>query len=86
MTLCSDVNVSLCGTGYWRKQIDHICQHLKAHAQSNAEFRALVGEPKMGRVRSVAAQKVTVWKLLFQFLGKKCLVLFSFAINNYVHF
>ena len=38
-------------TGFWRKQIDHICQHLKAHAQNDAEFRALIGDPKMGRVR-----------------------------------
>jgi hypothetical protein len=40
-------------SGFWRKQIDHICQHLKAHAQNDAEFRALIGEPKMGRVRMV---------------------------------
>jgi len=37
-------------TGYWRKQVDHICQHMKAHAQNDAEFRALIGEPKMGKV------------------------------------
>ena len=37
-------------TGYWRKQVDHICHHLKAHAQNDAEFRALIGEPKMGKV------------------------------------
>ena len=39
-----------CTAGFWRKQIDHICQHLKAQAQNDAEFRALIGEPKMGRV------------------------------------
>jgi len=38
-------------TGYWRKQVDHICHHLKAHAQNDAEFRALIGEPKMGKVK-----------------------------------
>ena len=30
--------------------MDHICAHLKAHAQNNAEFRALIGEPRMGKV------------------------------------
>ena len=37
-------------SGYWRKQMDHICAHLKAHAANNAEFRSLVSEPKMGKV------------------------------------
>ena len=31
--------------------MEHICQHLKAYTHNNAEFRALIGEPKMGRVR-----------------------------------
>ena len=30
--------------------MEHICTHLKAHAQNNAEFRTLVGEPRMGKV------------------------------------
>ena len=30
--------------------MDHICAHLKTHAQNNAEFRALIGEPRMGKV------------------------------------
>ena len=38
------------GRGYWRKQMDHVCAHLRAHAQNNAEFRALIGEPRMGKV------------------------------------
>ena len=37
-------------TGYWRKQMDHITAHLKAYAQNNPEFRALIGEPRMGKV------------------------------------
>ena len=37
-------------SGYWRKQVDHITQHMKAHAQNDAEFRAKIGEPKMGKV------------------------------------
>ncbi|XP_076464677.1 double zinc ribbon and ankyrin repeat-containing protein 1-like [Babylonia areolata] len=40
------------GKGYWRKQVEHIYQHLKAHAQNDAEFRALIGEPKMGKMIS----------------------------------
>ncbi|XP_014668724.1 PREDICTED: double zinc ribbon and ankyrin repeat-containing protein 1-like isoform X2 [Priapulus caudatus] len=38
------------GRGYWRQQMDHITSHLKAHAQNNAEFRALVAEPKIGKL------------------------------------
>ena len=30
--------------------MDHITQHMKAHAQNDAEFRARIGEPKMGKV------------------------------------
>ncbi|KAL5008801.1 hypothetical protein ScPMuIL_014382 [Solemya velum] len=45
------------GRGYWRKQIDHICQHLKAHAQNDAEFRALIGEPKMGKLLTSTIQE-----------------------------
>ena len=48
---CPDTVLSMsCAAGFWRKQVDHICQHLKAHAQNDAEFRALIGDPKMGRV------------------------------------
>ncbi|KAK3597887.1 hypothetical protein CHS0354_029470 [Potamilus streckersoni] len=45
------------GKGYWRKQVDHICQHLKAHAQNDAEFRALIGEPKMGKLLTSTVQE-----------------------------
>ncbi|KAK7477462.1 hypothetical protein BaRGS_00031286 [Batillaria attramentaria] len=45
------------GKGFWRKQIDHICQHLKAHAQNDAEFRALIGDPKMGRMLTSSVQE-----------------------------
>ena len=36
--------------GYWRQQMDHICSHLRAHAQNNPDFRALIGEPRIGKV------------------------------------
>ena len=39
------------GKGYWRQQMDHICAHLKAYAQNNSEFRVLVGEPRLGKVK-----------------------------------
>ncbi|NXP75159.1 DZAN1 protein, partial [Ramphastos sulfuratus] len=38
------------GKGYWRKQLDHICAHLRSYAQNNLKFRALIGEPRMGKV------------------------------------
>uniref|UniRef100_A0A8C0IIV5 Double zinc ribbon and ankyrin repeat-containing protein 1 n=1 Tax=Bubo bubo TaxID=30461 RepID=A0A8C0IIV5_BUBBB len=39
------------GKGYWRKQLDHVCAHLRSYAQNNLEFRALIGEPRMGKIR-----------------------------------
>lgn len=36
--------------GYWRKQLDHISAHLRSYAQNNPEFRALIAEPRMGKV------------------------------------
>lgn len=37
-------------SGFWRKQVDHICAHLRCYTQNNNEFRALIGEPRLGRV------------------------------------
>ncbi|XP_067900692.1 double zinc ribbon and ankyrin repeat-containing protein 1 isoform X2 [Heterodontus francisci] len=37
------------GRGYWRLQLDHICAHLRSYTQNNTEFRALIGEPQMGK-------------------------------------
>ena len=51
-------------SGYWRKQMDHICAHVRAHAQNNAEFRALIGEPRMGKV-SGSARVTSSYGLLF---------------------
>lgn len=45
------------GKGYWRKQVEHITQHMKAHAQNDAEFRALIGEPKMGKLLTASLQE-----------------------------
>ena len=36
--------------GYWRKQMEHICGHLKAHTADSVNFRALVAEPRLGKV------------------------------------
>ncbi|NXL02268.1 DZAN1 protein, partial [Mesembrinibis cayennensis] len=40
------------GKGYWRKQLDHVCAHLRSYAQNNIEFRTLIGEPRMGKINS----------------------------------
>ncbi|KAF7650243.1 hypothetical protein LDENG_00129020 [Lucifuga dentata] len=40
------------GRGYWRKQLDHVCAHLRSYAQNNTSFRAVLGEPRMGRMVS----------------------------------
>ncbi|NXO78567.1 DZAN1 protein, partial [Sitta europaea] len=38
------------GRGYWRKQLDHVCAHVRSYAQNNLEFRTLIGEPQMGKI------------------------------------
>uniref|UniRef100_A0A672FJV2 Double zinc ribbon and ankyrin repeat domains 1 n=1 Tax=Salarias fasciatus TaxID=181472 RepID=A0A672FJV2_SALFA len=38
------------GRGFWRKQLDHVCAHLRSYAQNHASFRAVLGEPRLGRV------------------------------------
>ncbi|NXQ19300.1 DZAN1 protein, partial [Peucedramus taeniatus] len=38
------------GKGYWRKQLDHVCAHVRSYAQNNPEFRTLIGEPQMGKI------------------------------------
>ncbi|XP_077989605.1 uncharacterized protein LOC144443887 isoform X2 [Glandiceps talaboti] len=38
------------GKGYWKKQIQHIAAHLEAYAQRDAEFKAAIGQPKMGKI------------------------------------
>ncbi|TSK67233.1 Double zinc ribbon and ankyrin repeat-containing protein 1 [Bagarius yarrelli] len=45
------------GRGFWRKQLDHICAHLRSYTQNNSEFRALVGEPRMGRLISAVMEE-----------------------------
>ena len=30
--------------------MEHISEHLKAHAANDGDFRALIGEPRMGKV------------------------------------
>ncbi|CAL8334302.1 unnamed protein product [Lota lota] len=45
------------GRGYWRKQVDHVCAHLRAYAQNNPHFRTLLGEPRMGQMASVVIKE-----------------------------
>ncbi|XP_013986605.1 double zinc ribbon and ankyrin repeat-containing protein 1 [Salmo salar] len=45
------------GRGYWRKQLDHVCAHLRSYTQNNTDFRALIGEPRMGRMVSAVIQE-----------------------------
>ncbi|XP_033110853.1 double zinc ribbon and ankyrin repeat-containing protein 1-like [Anneissia japonica] len=45
------------GKGYWRQQIDHICGHLKTHAQNNTEFRGMISEPKIGKLISATVHE-----------------------------
>ncbi|XP_055977695.1 double zinc ribbon and ankyrin repeat-containing protein 1 [Sorex fumeus] len=45
------------GRGYWRKQLDHISAHLRSYAQNNPEFRAVVAEPRMGKLISATVHQ-----------------------------
>ncbi|XP_078227581.1 double zinc ribbon and ankyrin repeat-containing protein 1 isoform X15 [Callithrix jacchus] len=45
------------GRGYWRRQLDHISAHLRCYAQNNPEFRALIAEPRMGKLISATVHK-----------------------------
>ncbi|XP_041033376.1 double zinc ribbon and ankyrin repeat-containing protein 1 isoform X1 [Carcharodon carcharias] len=45
------------GKGYWRLQLDHICAHLRSYTQNNTEFRALIGEPQMGKIISATVHE-----------------------------
>ncbi|XP_068558838.1 double zinc ribbon and ankyrin repeat-containing protein 1 [Cebidichthys violaceus] len=45
------------GRGFWRKQLDHLCAHLRSYAQNNAPFRTLLGEPRLGRMVSAVIQE-----------------------------
>jgi len=38
------------GRGFWRKQLDHICGHLRGYTSNNVEFRSVVGEPRLGKI------------------------------------
>ncbi|XP_073413542.1 double zinc ribbon and ankyrin repeat-containing protein 1 isoform X2 [Dendrobates tinctorius] len=40
------------GRGFWRQQLDHISAHLRCYTQSDSEFKALIGKPRMGRIIS----------------------------------
>jgi len=52
VVLLHTVVVEFCA-GYWRKQMEHICGHLKAHAADSVNFRTHVAEPRLGKVRVV---------------------------------
>ncbi|XP_047194056.1 double zinc ribbon and ankyrin repeat-containing protein 1 isoform X2 [Hippoglossus stenolepis] len=45
------------GRGYWRRQLDHVCAHLRSYAQNNAPFRTVLGEPRLGRMVSAVVQE-----------------------------
>ncbi|KAK2817635.1 hypothetical protein Q5P01_025826 [Channa striata] len=45
------------GRGYWRKQLDHVCAHLRSYTQNNTPFRTLLGEPHLGQMVSAVIQE-----------------------------
>lgn len=45
------------GKGYWRQQMEHVCSHVRAHAQNNPDFRAIIGEPRLGKLITAAVHE-----------------------------
>ncbi|KAM4749933.1 LOW QUALITY PROTEIN: double zinc ribbon and ankyrin repeat-containing protein 1 [Anableps anableps] len=45
------------GRGYWRKQLDHVCAHLRSYTQNHSSFRTLLAEPRLGQMISGAVQE-----------------------------
>ncbi|XP_078492254.1 double zinc ribbon and ankyrin repeat-containing protein 1 [Ciona intestinalis] len=42
------------GRGFWRKQLDHICGHIRSYTNNNVEFRSVIGEPRLGKILGTA--------------------------------
>ena len=57
------------GNGYWRQQTDHICGHLRSYIQSNADFQQVLGQPSIGRIKTITlhtdGQQQAVMQILF---------------------
>ncbi|GCB61314.1 hypothetical protein scyTo_0012894, partial [Scyliorhinus torazame] len=71
--------------GYWRLQLDHICAHLRSYTQNNTEFRALIGEPQMGKVISATVHEdgyELSLRLNFVLAGNKVCVLWIKPLNQ----
>ncbi|KAK5608225.1 hypothetical protein CRENBAI_002203 [Crenichthys baileyi] len=45
------------GRGYWRKQLDHVCAHLRSYTQNHSSFRTLLAEPRLGQMISAVVQE-----------------------------
>ncbi|XP_053315833.1 double zinc ribbon and ankyrin repeat-containing protein 1 [Spea bombifrons] len=45
------------GRGFWRQQLDHISAHLRCYTQNNSDFKALIGQPRMGRIISATVHE-----------------------------
>ncbi|XP_070543641.1 uncharacterized protein [Ptychodera flava] len=42
------------GKGYWKKQIQHIAAHLEAYTYKDPDFKAQLGQPKMGKITAAS--------------------------------
>ncbi|KAM4903567.1 double zinc ribbon and ankyrin repeat-containing protein 1 [Sylvia borin] len=63
------------GKGYWRKQLDHVCAHVRSYAQNNVEFRTLLGEPRMGKINYATISED----------DDEVTITLNFAINKVIH-
>ncbi|RMB93648.1 hypothetical protein DUI87_29875 [Hirundo rustica rustica] len=63
------------GKGYWRKQLDHVCAHVRSYAQNSLEFRTLIGEPQMGKINYATISEDDY----------EVTITLNFAINKVIH-
>ncbi|NWZ64246.1 DZAN1 protein, partial [Acrocephalus arundinaceus] len=66
--------------GYWRKQLDHVCAHVRSYAQNNLEFRTLIGEPQMGKIIAALHDNNCLHLMILQVIHPNKAVKFS---NDY---
>eukprot|EP00794_Sanderia_malayensis_P017830 gene17830-19613_t len=62
------------GKGYWRQQMDHVCQHLKIYAQNNVEFRDSISQVRIGKLLGAIAQE--------ELDGQELSIVVSFGLRN----
>lgn len=69
MVICKHYSI----VGLWRVQVDHVCDHLKAHALSSQAFQNDIASPVMGKVYTIDMQAAFYQTNLLQNLDYSCM-------------